>query len=202
MNILYNNDIPNGPNNPTSDQPLMKINTNAVDTWAKVDHLSFNTNGGGWHKQVTLPSTFYTIPPDPNVVPPITLAQMVLFTTLVGTPQSSVLAYIKDGSTTAFPFMAAENPDFTASNYSTSMLGGFQLKFGDTPFNASTGSVTFAKPFLNNAFAAFLTFQSQTTGPGSVWIRSAPNNLTKTGFGWRTDDASPTGTLYWFAIGN
>lgn len=197
MNILYNKDIPNGPNNPTSDQRLMKINTNAVDTWAKIDHLSFNTDGGGWHQKVSLPSTLFTL----AAPPPSTFSQLVLFSTLEGTPQSSVLAYTKDSSGVGFPFMAAEDPYSQPSNYSTSMLGGFQLKFGDTPFTTATGSVTFYQPFLNNAFAVFLTFESSTNGPGSVWVRGS-SPLTKTGFGWRTDDASPTGTLYWFAIGN
>lgn len=55
--VPYYNNIPDGPNNPSQDQPLMKINTNAVDTLISVDHYGFNTNTGfgGEHQQVNLP---------------------------------------------------------------------------------------------------------------------------------------------------
>lgn len=57
--VTYNLNIPDGPNNPSNDQPKMKTNANAVDTILAVDHVSFNTAGGtpnaegGTHKQVT-----------------------------------------------------------------------------------------------------------------------------------------------------
>lgn len=51
--VTYNRDIPDGPNNPSRDQPLMKTNTNSVDDILKVDHVSFNTANSGFHKQVT-----------------------------------------------------------------------------------------------------------------------------------------------------
>jgi len=51
--VAYNNDIPDQPNNPSVDAPKMKINTNAVDTILAVDHISFNANNGGTHKQIT-----------------------------------------------------------------------------------------------------------------------------------------------------
>lgn len=54
-NINYINDIPDGPHNPSADQPDMKINTNAVDTIFAVDHYSFKNNNGGLHKQSTYP---------------------------------------------------------------------------------------------------------------------------------------------------
>lgn len=54
--ISYNLNIPDGPNNPSDDQPLMKINTNAIDTILAVDHVSFNANNGGTHDQVTFSS--------------------------------------------------------------------------------------------------------------------------------------------------
>jgi hypothetical protein len=52
----YNRDIPDGPNNPSVDQPNMKINTNSTDDILQVDHVSFETPDGGTHKQVTLSS--------------------------------------------------------------------------------------------------------------------------------------------------
>ena len=53
--VTYFTDIPDGPNNPSQDQPLMKINTNATDQIIAVDHYSFNTSdsSGGYHRQCT-----------------------------------------------------------------------------------------------------------------------------------------------------
>lgn len=57
--VTYNLDIPDGPNNPSNDQPKMKTNTNAIQTLVAVDHVGFNTNGllpngiGGQHLQVS-----------------------------------------------------------------------------------------------------------------------------------------------------
>lgn len=57
--VTYNLDIPDGPNNPSNDQPKMKTNTNAIQTLISVDHVGFNTDGsapngvGGHHLQVS-----------------------------------------------------------------------------------------------------------------------------------------------------
>lgn len=62
--VTYNNDVPDGPNNPSQDQPKMKTNTNAIDTILDVDHISFNADsGGGEHKHVTfLSDPAYVVP--------------------------------------------------------------------------------------------------------------------------------------------
>lgn len=49
--VAYNRDIPDTPNNPSNDQPKMKINTNSIDDILGVDHISFNANSGGTHLQ-------------------------------------------------------------------------------------------------------------------------------------------------------
>lgn len=51
--FTYIRDIPNGPNNPSADQPNMQINTNSTDDLLAVDHTSFNVLNGGQHKQIT-----------------------------------------------------------------------------------------------------------------------------------------------------
>jgi len=53
-NFTYNNGVPDGPDNPSDDQPDMKINTQSIDSIIAIDHIGFNTNGSGIHKQVTL----------------------------------------------------------------------------------------------------------------------------------------------------
>lgn len=56
MTITYNLDIPDAPNNPSNDQPKMKVNTNAIDSWTAVDHVRFSADPAGTHKQVTYSS--------------------------------------------------------------------------------------------------------------------------------------------------
>ena len=63
----YTRDIPDGPNNPSNDQPNMKTNTNSADDIWKVDHYSFTEldpqgrNSGGSHEKVQMPEQL-TIP--------------------------------------------------------------------------------------------------------------------------------------------
>lgn len=53
--FTYNTDIPDAPNDPSVDQPKMKVNTNSIDDILEVDHISFNAANGGTHKQNTYP---------------------------------------------------------------------------------------------------------------------------------------------------
>lgn len=53
-NFTYTRDIPDGPHNPSVDQPDMKTNNNSIDDIIEIDHYSFNDNLGGYHKQVDL----------------------------------------------------------------------------------------------------------------------------------------------------
>jgi len=54
--ISYNRDIPFATHNPSVDQPNMLKNTNAEITIWDRDHVTFNTNFSGTHKQVTFSS--------------------------------------------------------------------------------------------------------------------------------------------------
>lgn len=50
--ITYNVDIPDAPNDPSVDQPKMKVNTNANSQALAVDHYGYNVDNSGAHKQV------------------------------------------------------------------------------------------------------------------------------------------------------
>jgi hypothetical protein len=51
--ISYNLNIPAANNNPSTDQPLMQTNTNAINTLLNIDHFGFKIPNGGWHQQST-----------------------------------------------------------------------------------------------------------------------------------------------------
>lgn len=65
--ITYYPNIPNGPDNPSYDQPLMQINSQAINSILAVDHITFNVanpsgttalpgQGSGQHAKVTFNS--------------------------------------------------------------------------------------------------------------------------------------------------
>lgn len=52
MSFTYTTGIPATNNDPSVDQPDLLINTNSVNSLLDVDHVSFNAQNGGTHKQV------------------------------------------------------------------------------------------------------------------------------------------------------
>jgi len=54
-NVIYNIDIPDGPNNPSQDQPKMKTNTNSLKSLIEIDHIGFGNNQGGYHNIIHQP---------------------------------------------------------------------------------------------------------------------------------------------------
>jgi hypothetical protein len=61
-NFTYTTGIPNGPDNPSNDQPIMQTNTNSINSLIDTDHIGFNTNFGGAHNQVQMPFTASGVP--------------------------------------------------------------------------------------------------------------------------------------------
>lgn len=53
MSFTFNNAVPAAANDPSVDQPDMLINNQSTNSILAIDHISFNTAGGGQHKQVT-----------------------------------------------------------------------------------------------------------------------------------------------------
>ncbi len=74
--FTYERDIPDAPNNPSADQPDMKINTNSIDSLIGVDHYSFNQNLGGLHKQ----SVYQERTPIPSTIPTTAVDQGAVYT--------------------------------------------------------------------------------------------------------------------------
>lgn len=57
----YERDIPFEDNNPSVDQPDMKINTNSIMDLLAVDHITFNLQNGGAHTKVQLQEGVYPV---------------------------------------------------------------------------------------------------------------------------------------------
>jgi hypothetical protein len=149
-NFSYNDAVPAANNNPSVDQPDMQINTLSTDQILAIDHISFNTNNGGQHKQITFnidnASGFPYIPTIPTSPP-------VLFTQNVNA-LPELFYYSGDAAHGSSQYVQG-------TNGSTFLFGGIILKWF-TVTSASTNFIqTFAgvglTNFPNNAFGAVAT---------------------------------------------
>ena len=113
QNYSYNQAVPAANNKPSDDQPDMLINAQSIASIIAQDHVGFNTDGSGFHNQVT----FYA-----NNVPVVPTSFPTLFTNNVaGIPQ---LFYYSGNAT------QSSSQYIQAANGSTFLFGGIILKWG------------------------------------------------------------------------
>lgn len=155
----YNTGVPAANNNPSVDQPEMQTNTASINSLLAIDHVSFNTTGGGRHNQVTFSG---------NNPPALPVALGTLFANNVD-GQGNTLP----GGVSQFFFntgtLAQSESQYTNLNrqYGSTLLpGGIIMKFGLLGGVSPSGLiVTFTQPFPNNCFLA-VACQEATTGAG------------------------------------
>ncbi len=117
--INYNLDIPDGPNNPSVDQPKMKVNTNSIDQILDIDHFSFEENNGGLHRQVTLPLRGGS----PGTIPPGRAAnEGTLYTKTANT--TTQLFYTPDNSTNEYQLTRTNSAGIALFGANTTNYGG------------------------------------------------------------------------------
>lgn len=204
-NFDYNRDVPDGPNNPSEDQPDMKINTNsAADIW-DVDHFGFQDNNGGKHDVIRFPAV--------QAVTPAT-----------GTFEWAEYTRVLAGAVETFwkrPNTIAGAPDIQMTtniaivasfiNGQTFLPGGIILKWGTfngfTSSSSQTGTITFVPAFPNGVFnitaQAFYTGTAPGSSGGSLNIRQP--SVSNAEFTWAFSTGSSQftgGGFYWLAIGN
>lgn len=139
--FVYNRNIPDGPNNPSVDQPDMETNTNSTDDLIDVDHFSFNDANGGLHRQVNFV----------NESSPTLLGDSVIYST-TNSPLARAVPFIKN-SVFDGPMISGLGFGLGPSGY-TSLLGGVIIQWGFVnapvpPFftNATFGNVNFPVTF-------------------------------------------------------
>ena len=170
MTISYNLDIPDGPNNPSNDQPKMKTNTNSINTWTSIDHVQFDASPAGTHKQTTFSSK--------NVPGAQTDPQSVLYT--------------KSGtaSSVAQPFFRNQNGTFQVSpikawglvDGATGTIDTNQSLNVDTVTRNSAGnySIILTTNAVNsNKFAVLVSYQNGFPAPSTT--RDPIYSITGTG---------------------
>lgn len=182
MTFSFNTNIPAAPNDPSVDQPDMLTNNQSTNLLLAVDHISFNTAGGGQHKQVTFNGNNVPTPP---VTPP------VLFTnTVAGLPQ----LFFYSGDATHSSSQYVNN-----AQGSTFVLGGMIMKWGFFGPISDNQVINFPVAFPNNCYTVVATpVKSGAFGNLVFTIRTTP---TVTGFQVRTNGVVLDAISY-IAIGN
>ena len=199
MTISYNNGIPAANNNPSTDQPNMKTNTDAIDTLLAIDHVSFNTASGGTHKQVTFSS---------NNIPATPVSPPILFTnTVSGLPQLFFYSGSSAQSSNQYNINEAV-PGSAGTGGSTFLLGGIILKWGVVSASDNT-SISFSTnagaAFPNACFGVFLTLYTSSSSSSNALILSVSPTPTASAFTpriRRSDGTTQSGTICYVAIGN
>jgi len=196
--IDYNNDIPDSPNNPSDDQPLMKENTNAISQYVAVDHVAFGTNGSGHHQQVHLYN---------QTAPGLSWADGVLYANTFSSGifgnQSYPVWQNALGS-----FLLVNYPTSNTANGYTSIPGGIMIQWGIVVgSSANTIPVAFPVEFKKagvstNAYFVTVIPERAATSPGSDFATVlVTGSVTSTGFTIGNIGSHTMVNWYWAAIG-
>ena len=138
----YNQNIPDAPNNPSQDQPLMKQNTNSISNIIGVDHFSFQsaTNQDGYHQQSTYPRQ--------SGIPSTAAADLGIVYTQEGplTPDETQLFYSPDASGDQYQLTRTNSGNYgTFATLDERGAGNISDKAGWTflPGGTNTGALLF-----------------------------------------------------------
>lgn len=197
--ISYIRDIPDGPNNPSNDQPNMKLNNNAIEDYVAVDHVPFNVNNSGYH--TIIHQTLQVANPAPISNIAQLFVKNVSITNSAGTGTDNQLFY-----ETGLGGVSQITGSHSATN-GFSFIAGVILQWGIiAPTSAGTVTVLFNTApnfnFPNALLNVQVTRQRTTSSAGSSFSYWVDNTTTsRTGFNIINGDAHTYG-YYWFAIGN
>ncbi len=217
-NYAYTDNIPASQNNPSVDQPKMKVNTKSIKDIIGEDHVTFSANNGGFHKKSRYVNT---------VGFPLGLQAGIgtLYTKLAistGASLESELFYISDTGdpapgptrdyqltrtiTGSFPLFAKNTQNYNAQgNHLTGgwtfLPGGMLMQYGFISIPAPNQTIKFPVPFNNIPFSIQLTSEA-TAGGNSPAFGVRNGTVTQTDF----QIIAATGfagilKVYWVAIG-
>lgn len=195
-NFTYNRNVPDGPNNPSDDQPDMEENTNNIDDLLAVDHVSFNTNKGGIHKWVRMPDQISNLPVSQGD------GDGVLYALSNASDTWPIWRNTASG-VSAGTFLISEGT-LALPEGSTSLAGGIILKWGSfaTVANALTPH-SFASPFPTACFSVAISMDFLSGGvpiAQQAYIRA----INAAGFSYFALSSGGTGVsqINYIAVGN
>lgn len=201
MNVPYFPNIPNAPDDPADDQPLMQTNAGSIATLIGVDHVGFGNNDGGRHKQVQAIAQ--------AVIPAgLRAGEGTLYTkTLSGNTQ---LYYTPDVSGKEFILTRTDTAFFASCGTGWSFLPGGGTNSPFIQYGIVTGlttlpsTVTFTRPFQSPPISIVASALVNTTfsvgAANEVYILNGIGFITATGFQISASNTKVT-SAYWIAIG-
>jgi hypothetical protein len=197
--LSYNNNVPNGPDDPADDQPLMLTNTQSINSWVTFDHVGFNTappgTSSGLHSQVTFAQAVNSPPGFPN-------------------GGNAQLWDGNNGAGVGFPFWSNSSGSFALVNLLPSVLatgysaiaGGLIIQWGIQTLPGTsnpTGTITFplAGGFPTACFNVIVSLQAtaNTSTSNTIFVMGTP---TKNSFNWGFTGSTSYNNFYWIALGN
>lgn len=175
--------IPATNNNPSTDQPSMQTNFQSINDWSAVDHVGYETDDGGTHKQVSFSS---------NNVPGASSFPTAFVDTVGALPQ---LKFYSTNQANSGQYVN------NATSGSTMLLGGMILKWGSFTLTSGNTSVnvSFASSgFTNSAYAVNVTGTNSTAAGRTIYVSA----LSQTQFTLSISNTNPANsTFYYIAIG-
>lgn len=183
-NLGYERGIPNGPDNPSNDQPDMKINNDSNDSIWTADHFGFRNNKGGRHKQVTLTN---------ESAPGIAEGDGALYASLINS-QSWPVWQNSLGSTV----MLSSATSRVGNGYA-SLPGKILIQWGSAVVSFGTHSINFNTNFaVVGGFLPIVVIQavSAVASNNSVYLVSTTN----ASFTYN-NQSSTVLAIHWHAIG-
>lgn len=217
MTISYTLGIPDGPHNPSNDQPNMKANNDAIDAIIAIDHVSFNVNNSGYHTIIhettqTTASTVSGINQIFSGVPGVLNVNSTLTTAIPPGGDTQLFTLTGMGGLSQMTGNKAATNGYV-------WCAGILIQWGivngthgsSNVFNGGdTGNVTFSianVSFPNNCFTVFLqpNWKSNVTSlpTSQATFLTDTFKLSKTQFSWGLTTSSVQLTsFYWYAVGN
>lgn len=183
-NFTYNTGIPDAPNNPSDDQPLMKTNTDSINSILNVDMIGFGNANGGLHSKIT----YVNQGSDPGSA----AAQYIEYSK--ATAGSSEMYAQKDAVAT--PIQLTRGVPTTNANGSYSYLpGGFLIQWGSKTAVGNSATVTFPIAFTSAPTSVTAT---ERNGAGIYGVASVQPPSSS---GVVINSSIINQVIYWMAIG-
>jgi len=212
----YNQNIPDAPNNPSRDQPLMKTNTNSINGIIGIDHFTFQNpdNLDGYHQKSTYPRFTGSLPLLADSGVTYTKQGFNISndeTQLLYSPDASgdeyQLTRCNSGNYATFSTMTQYTnvPDPNITGGWTFLPGGSNtgallFQYGKFYVTSANGFVPFPITFNSSVFSITIgEYSTSSTGTDLLVIDSGtPPSLS--GFNFRAG-SNRTIAFFWHAIG-
>ncbi len=216
VNVIYNDGIPDGPNNPSVDQPKMKTNNDSARKLIEFDHVGYGNNQGGYHKVIHQETQLSV-----NTIAGVNQ----IFSGVPGTliVNGVVTPFIpNNGGTQLYSLPGNAGPGIdslsqltgnSASQNGYQWIGGILLQWGvingaspggTVQFSLNPNNVEFPRNLFNvTTSLIFLSpFDPDSTKDYGVFIDKNPITFTKVGFNFRFFVQTNCNSFFWTAIGN